>query len=125
MPDILQLSFGTPVLTTKSLRVLSRSFSQAIERLSLDCMDCELFALSIHNQCDCLIDDKSDVRKNQFGNIIDVKSGVFDEAEVEGEGLFRIPQTLSVYATEVFMKAVDDNGLTGMRKIEVGYTVRL
>ena len=120
IPDILQLDYRIPVLTHKALQVLKPHVPKDIELLKLRCPDQQLSAFNLIRSCDCLDARRSDIRRNRFGNIVEVRTGVFDYAKIASRGMFTIPMHGGVFITEQFYNCVVQSELTGLLCKEVG-----
>lgn len=122
-PDLLQLDYRIPVLTERAHQSLNTYIDPAIERLELACENCPLWALNLIQSTDSLIEDQSDIRKNQFGNIIDINFGVFHAEKIANRGLFTIKRHGSVFITHELFHRIDQERLTGLRKKEIGKAI--
>ncbi len=121
-PDLFQIDYRIPVLTSKSLNILDEQIPVEIERLKLQCESVELYALNLSQDVDCLVEESSDLRRNQFGNIITITHAVFKESAVSHLGLFRIEKHGSIFITEPVMEKIRAENLKGLTMKEIGET---
>lgn len=121
MADIMQIDYRIPVFREHVLRDLDLSIDGYIEYLNLENPQGDCFALNIYPSVDCLNESKSDIRKNHFGNIVEVRNGIFSHEAIKLHGIFTIPSHGVVYLTEPIIEKIYNSEYSGLLFTEVGY----
>lgn len=123
MPDIFQITRSVPVLTRNAIEVLQPCLGDHLECLKIESRECDLYAINVYKEIDCLVKDQSKFREGRFGNIVQIQDGAFDGELLAGQGFFTIPNYSSVFMTEEPIRLMEKFGLTGVVKKIVGHTV--